>query len=85
MDRNLNTDTGKSKCETKIHGLDLGAGLDDLFIVGDTFIQIYYTIFDREENEEENYPMGRVGFALSKHTAPDIIDLYDQDGHYQSS
>ena len=83
--RNLDTDTGVSTCKTRIHGLDVGAGLDDLFIVGDTFMQIYYTVFDREENEDEDYPMGRVGFALSKHTAPDVIDLYDTDNNYLST
>jgi len=37
-------------------------------------MQIYYTVFDRN--------LDMVGFAKAKHTAPEIVNLYDQDGHY---
>jgi len=76
MQREVNTkdDTG-DKCENTIGTLDVGQqGLNNLFIGGDVFMQIYYTIFDR------NYDM--VGFAKAKHTAPEIVNLYDQDGKY---
>lgn len=32
----------------------------DIFLLGDTFMQLFYTVFDREND--------RVGFAKSKHT-----------------
>jgi len=43
-------------------------------------MQIYYTVFDREENGK--YPMGRVGLAKAKHTQPEIITHWDANGKY---
>lgn len=43
---------------TSISALDIEQeGTQNLFIVGDTFMQLFYTIFDRENN--------KVGFAKS--------------------
>ena len=43
-------------------------------------MQIYYTIFDREEYI--GFPDGRVGLAKAKHTAPEIITRWDSNGSY---
>lgn len=59
MERYYNVyESGDSVCTTSITQLDiLQDGQDNLFILGDVFMQIYYTIFDRDND--------RVGFALS--------------------
>jgi hypothetical protein len=50
---------GDSICMTSITNLDiLQAGQQNLFILGDSFMQLYYTIFDRDND--------RVGMAKSK-------------------
>ena len=49
---------GDSVCMTSISALDIEQeGTQNLFIVGDTFMQLFYTIFDRQNN--------KVGFAKS--------------------
>ena len=74
---------GTSHCSHTIGTLDVGQpNLEHLFIGGDVFMQIYYTIFDREEYlvPDENgktYTNGRVGFAKAKHTAPEIVTRWD--------
>ena len=48
-------------CSAAIQKLDVGQdGLDDLFIGGDLFMQMWYTVFDRDND--------RVGFAPAAHT-----------------
>jgi hypothetical protein len=50
--------SGDSVCMTSITQLDIKQdGQENLFILGDVFMQIYYTIFDRDQD--------RVGLALS--------------------
>ena len=50
------------ECRSSIQQLDVGQdGLDDLFIAGDLFMQLYYTVFDRDNN--------RIGLAPAVHTA----------------
>ena len=79
MDRKPDGDT--NTCNHKIWTLDVGQpGLEHLFIGGDVFMQIYYTIFDRETTDD--FPKGRVGFAKAKHTAPEIITHWDANGNY---
>lgn len=60
MERYYNVyEDGDSVCTTSISELDiLQDGQENLFIVGDAFMQIFYTIFDRDND--------RVGFAASK-------------------
>ena len=71
MQRTVNNkdETGDT-CESSIGNLDVGQpNLDNLFIGGDVFMQIYYTVFDRD--------LDMVGFAKAQHTAPEIVNLYD--------
>ena len=57
-------------CETSVGVLDVHySGLDDLFIVGDMFMQLYYTVFDRERD--------MVGFAPAVHTACEAVYHWD--------
>jgi hypothetical protein len=63
------------QCKTTIGTLDVGQqGLDNLFIGGDSFMQIFYTVFDRKND--------KVGFAKAKHTAPEIVNHYSTKGKY---
>ena len=74
-------DDGTSVCGHSIGTLDVGQdGLEHLFIGGDVFMQIYYTIFDRDSYED--FPDGRVGFAQAKHTAPEIVTRWTESGSY---
>ena len=63
MEREINRDLEKGgMCATSIGQLDVHQdGLDDLFILGDMFMQLFYTVFDREND--------RIGLAPSIHTA----------------
>lgn len=75
-----------STCKSKVGNLDVGQpGLEKLFIGGDSFMQIFYTVFDRTENAEDGYGMGRVGFAKAKHTAPEELVHWTEDGHYSDT
>jgi hypothetical protein len=40
-------------------------GNGNLFIVGNTFMQLFYTIFDRDQD--------RVGLAVAKHPEPEFL------------
>ncbi len=53
-------DTQDTKCATTISSLDIHQeGQSALFIVGDSFMQYFYTVFDRDNDQ--------VGMALAKH------------------
>ena len=75
MKRYIDQDDGNDQCEHSIGTLDVGQqGLDNLFIGGDYFMQIYYTIFNRDDDT--------VGFAKAWHTAPEVHNVYDVNGKY---
>lgn len=68
-------DNSKGKCKHTISTLDVGQdGLDNLFIAGDYFMQIYYTVFDRN--------LDMVGLAKAIHTAPEVLNHWDDAGAY---
>ena len=51
----------KDYCVTMMEPMDCGTGeYEGLFIVGDTFMQLFYTVFNREHNT--------VGFATAVHS-----------------
>jgi len=83
MERTVNENS--STCKHTIGTLDVGQnGLNKLFIGGDSFMQLYYTIFNRDESDTD-FPMGSVGFAASKHTAPEVITHWDIEGNYANT
>ena len=64
---------GSGSCSTSIGVLDVGQkGLDDLFIAGDMFMQLFYTVFDRDRD--------MVGLAPAVHTALEQVNHWDQRG-----
>jgi hypothetical protein len=65
---------GISFCTSLFSSLDIyQEEQENLFIVGDIFMQVWYTIFDRENNQ--------VGFAEAIHDG--VEQPYD-DAHYQA-
>lgn len=72
---------GNGHCTSLISVLDIGMeGEENLFIVGDVFMQIWYSIFDRGNN--------RVGLAKAHHESEEVKldklwngDLVDEEGN----
>ena len=57
-------------CESMIAQLDVGQpGLENLHILGDVFMQLFYTVHDRDND--------RVGFAPAIHDSPEVLVQFD--------
>ena len=66
MERDVSIDQTQGWCQTTVGQLDVGQkGLDNLFIAGDMFMQMYYTVFDRDRD--------MVGLAPAVHSAPEQV------------
>ena len=50
---------------------------ENLFILGDAFMQIFYSVFDRDNDQ--------VGLATAKHTQPEIVNYFDESGYFAES
>lgn len=83
MEKYINVfEFGDSVCSTSIVPLDIEQnGQSDLFIVGDSFMQIYYSIFDRDND--------RVGLAkaVEKKLEESLeqMNYYLQNGGFNST
>jgi hypothetical protein len=49
--------------------------IQNMFIIGDLFMTVYYSAFDRDNN--------MIGFAKAKHTQPEVVYYYSKDGAIQ--
>lgn len=64
---------GKGYCSPSVQMLDVGQkGLDDLFIAGDMFMQLYYTVFDRDRD--------KIGMAKAVHSACEKVYHFNTSG-----
>ena len=73
MNRTIDPKNKKGgRCETSVSDLDVGFdGLEDMFILGDQFMQYYYTIHDHENDQ--------VGFAPAIHQMDEALMIYNSE------
>lgn len=61
------------KCQSNISELDVNQpGLENMYIAGDLFMQLYYTVFDRDNDQ--------IGFGYAKHSEPEVLMEYGEGG-----
>ena len=74
MERTLEDSNSKGGfCKSSVNELNTGQdGLDDMHILGDTFMQLFYTIHDAEND--------RVGFAPAIHNFSETLTMWSEDG-----
>ena len=66
-------DSTKSQCESKFKPLSIAAeGNGNMFILGNTFMQLFYTVFDRDND--------RVGFATAVHKQNELVVEFNSNG-----
>lgn len=71
-DESVSPENGR--CQSTIGELDVfQPNLDDLFILGDAFMSIYYTTFDRDND--------RVGLAKARHPDGEIVYTFNKEGY----
>jgi hypothetical protein len=51
-------------------------GHEHLFAIGDSFMQKYFTVFDRDTNT--------IGIAEAIHTVNEVQLMYDTSGHFSA-
>jgi hypothetical protein len=62
-------------CSSVFRGSDIQmTGHENLFAIGDVFMQLYYTIFDRDED--------RIGFAKAVHYDDEKLIQYTPEGRF---
>ena len=67
------TDHSKGTCKTTMTELYLGGeGIEEMYILGDAFMQLYYTVHDAAHD--------RVGFAPAIHEKPEVMRQFDENG-----
>ena len=67
------TNPSENFCEAKFKPLTVPTfGNQNMFILGNTFMQLFYTIVDRKTDQ--------VGFAKAIHTTPEIVDEFNTGG-----
>lgn len=64
---------GMSVCASKFKPLTIQAnGNENMFILGNTFMQLFYTIFDRENDQ--------VGFGTAVHAQNELVVEFNSGG-----
>jgi hypothetical protein len=67
------TNSSINQCESKFKPLTIAAdGNENMFILGNTFMQLFYTVFDRDSD--------KVGFATAVHKANEVVVEFNSNG-----
>jgi len=70
------SDPQGGKCKNMFRAQDVQMkGNENLFAIGDVFMQVYFTIFCRDTD--------RIGFAKAVHKSDEVLLQYDESGHFR--